>query len=203
MAGSIERAVLYIPGTSGPGFLDDLKDIAKSRNYSLYVFDEWKDTVDLEDLRIIEILKHLSKKLEEISNLYPKTYLIGKSFGGAMALLERRPMLSGQVLWAPIGRISQADFLDTVEAQQPLKFLSSFKNLTLLEEILKNNTTKTLLIRGENDEVVSAEDLSALVTAIPYATEKTIPGMSHSPKSAEQRKSLLTYTFDFLDAQTK
>lgn len=187
--------LIYIPGSSGRDEEMEkwLISYSEKNNLSLNTFYLWKDKQSLEELSIKEILQGLKDYYLSLNFEHPPL-IIGKSFGGGVALLSGLKF-EKVVLWSPVINISDEPF----PFEEKLKNLKSFFDINLSKTVAQQIDSEILIIRGDRDEVISKDDVQNYLQSLSNSKALEIPNMAHSPKTKEDFKQLFDLSFEFLN----
>ena len=197
-----DKGIVFIPGVSG-GALGDrwksLADAANSRGYDFLRFDSWADEEELKQ-------KSMSGLHEEISALVKilkergkrKIALIGKSFGGAAALMLDKDDVDAMVLWAPVIGTDENDNVAEM-SQKRLGDIPQLTDIKLSSDFLSKNDSPVLIIHGTSDEVIPFENSSTISGLAGNIEVFSIESAGHSFKDEESKKLLFDKTLEFFD----
>lgn len=181
----MNAVVLFLPGASGKAKSSRF-DFIELLPFDVIREDFWIDKENLKSLTCEDIFAKLDTKISELKKHYDEVYLIAKSFGGGLALLN--PLdVNRQVLLAPAIGLGGSNYLEIKEI--PLCDLNKF------DLHPKKPTVPTLVIQGDEDKIISLEHTKKLVKKIGAKLE-IILGEEHGfDKSHEQVLELSTIFF--------
>ncbi len=131
---------------------DEVVEYAKDNGFSVVRIDAWEDTEELGEMTLEEVHQLIdeSRELLDCESLG----ILGKSFGGQLALTYPDNMsFEFLILWAPAISIGE----DNVEKWRstPLRHAEQATDIKLGKDQLNKIDTRTVLIHGTRDEVVS------------------------------------------------
>ena len=138
--------VIYIPGVSAKHPLS-IAAVCDQKGIALRVYRGWRDAHDIGQLTMRRISDEVGAMLSG------PTAVVGKSFGGGVALLLEDARIKARVLLAPAVRIGTPTPQDIL--------LAHIDTLTAMPKAVP-----TLIIHAQDDDVVPLENSRRLADAI-------------------------------------
>ena len=101
----MDRCIIFLPGISGGAhgarFLP-VDKLAEEDGYACARIALWEGEEDVKEMSYEDIFLKLDELLAELTKLdFLDFMLVGKSFGGGVALAYEHELISRKVLWAP------------------------------------------------------------------------------------------------------
>ncbi len=194
------KAIFLIPGVSGKSLTDRYDDLAKvfvENGFAFLRYESWKNADELEDMNINIMHKEIDDVIEFLKQKdYDKIGIVGKSFGGGMALGYRNLSIKSMVLWAPAIGVSEKGNFDSVTNT----FFKEFKqglDIKLSKDFLSELKIPILIIGGTNDNVVDLKESEEKVKILDNAELFVVEGADHSYKTPEHKKIVIEKTVEF------
>ncbi|MFC4408114.1 alpha/beta hydrolase [Haloarchaeobius iranensis] len=194
--GDTHTCVVVLPG-GGHGPFGDIFDITAyelaQEHVATYRFETWTDADELRAKSFAEFHAELDAAITDVHERgYDRLFLLAKSFGGRIGLTRDLDAFERVLGWAPAVRLAEgpnfAAHYDTP--------LGEVEDLRIGAGDVAGVDAPVRILRGDEDEVVSADDADALVDALADAELRTIPGEDHSFN--ENRTTVVAETLDYL-----
>ncbi|WEL22891.1 alpha/beta fold hydrolase [Candidatus Nanohalovita haloferacivicina] len=197
-----DEGLLVIPGISSGPFGSPFDEVVEEMSEYCRVVrvDTWDDARDLEELT----LKDLHQQIDEAINRLTESgceriHVIGKSFGGQLALTyPDNVSFSSMVLWAPavgLGTSNVEKWRSTT-----LGHASTATDITIDTSTLQQLPAETLLIHGEQDQIVEVENSETIAENIQGADVRVLKDTGHSFQGSKDE--VIENTLDFLSQAT-
>lgn len=138
----------------------------------------WDDADDLEEMNISELHELINESIRLLEeNGCESIGLVGKSFGGQLALTSRSEV-DFIVLWAPAIGIGK----DNVEKWRStwLKHARTATDISVDKEFLESLYVRTKIIHGAGDKVVDVKNSRKICEALPKCEFSVIEDAGHS-----------------------
>lgn len=195
--GGSDRGVVVRPGANhGPygDIFDQFARAAADGGFGCLRFESWNDEHPIGEKSIRELHDELDAAVDFLYDAgCTDVSLVGKSFGGGMALTYVPDAIDRMVLWAPAAKLGEEsnvfEEVDTALEDRDLPVIDE----TLLGEI----DAATLLLVGSADETVSLGEARTIVDALPEAELSVLDGADHSFTGAVQDR-VVSETVAFL-----
>lgn len=192
-----DTVVVLIPGVSGGARTSrfaPVVPIALERGYALACVDMWGSEDDVNGRTVNELFAILDVVCAELIKYgYRHVILIGKSFGGGLALGYHNPAIVQKILWAPAFTCVEQGNLGTI-GDVRLGSFASVKEVHIGQEHLAVQQYPVGIIHGTADSVISLENSQKIVAAVPNGTLVEVEGADHSFKTPEQEHALMEAT---------
>lgn len=184
-----ETCVILIPGVSGKVFeirlYSLLSDAIQSSNMACVRFNFWKSRENLESLSLSEIIEFLDNLISKLKSMnFKKIHIVGKSFGGMIALLNKNDLLGKKVLLAPALAVKDISNLNAMKNKKFSEIKSIF-DFNISENEL-DKKSQTLIIHGTSDLTVPIENSEMLLKKLPNASLINIAEADHSYNGREK-----------------
>lgn len=198
----IDRVVIFLPGVSGQAHsrrFAPLAKISEETGYACARLKIWDDSEELENFSFKDIFSKLDELIEILKKQgFVDVVLVGKSFGGGVALLYNNDLITQKILWAPaigvtVGEGNFVDYIDTklIEIDNPL-------DITVDKEQLKGLNIPINIIHGDVDNIIPLHN-SEQIVALCGGTLEVISEAGHSFKEPAHEKALYEATKKFLN----
>lgn len=186
---STEKALIMVPGiNSGPygRLFDPVAEFAKSENHQVIRINAWDGPKDLEDKTLKQLHKLINEAAEKLrENGCQEITILGKSFGGQLTLTHpKKQEFAKMILWAPALDIQKEGNIVKWRTTQ-LKKAEQATDIIISKKQLREITTPTTIIHGEQDQVVPVDASRKLQKHIPECKLKEIEKTGHSYKQKE------------------
>lgn len=188
--------VIIIPGLQGQVMKLPIYDklCSQLKDCNVVRLNAWKDANEISKLTLQDIFSALDSAVEELeSKGTDKIFVIGRSFGGGMALARASDRVHRYVLWAPAIGIGAESNIAQV-SMKPLSNIKSFSDIVISSKDIPN--TEMLIIHAKNDPIVSPHNSKSITSHGKSATLKLFPAGGHSFDKHEER--LIAETVRFL-----
>jgi len=186
----VDCALVFLPGMSGGAHssrFSFLSQIAHDTGYACARLALWEDSEALNLMTWHEVEAKLTAALDLlVSRGHERIVLIGKSFGGGLALATQHHAVTQKVLWAPaISFVDEQGNIDEV-AQTPLGELNDVRDLTIGDaEVTERNVGVAIgIVHGTEDTVVPLSNSQSITKAV-NGELVTIAGADHSFREHE------------------
>jgi len=195
-AGDTDTCVVVLPG-GGHGPFGDIFDIIAyelaQENVATYRFETWTTPDELRAKSFADFHAELDAAVADVQERgYDRLFLLAKSFGGRIGLTHDCDAFEGVLGWAPAVRLEDdSNFVESYDTP-----LDEVGDLRIDAGDVSGVDAPVRVLRGDEDEVVSAADADALVDALSNAELRTIPGEDHSFN--ENRTAVVADTLDYL-----
>lgn len=196
------EGLLILPGISSGPFGSPFDEVVKEMSEYCRVVraDTWDDARDLEEMT----LKDLHQQIDEAVNRLRESgceriHVVGKSFGGQLALTyPGNVSFDTVILWAPavgLGTSNVEKWRSTT-----LDHASTATDITIHTSDLKQLPSNTLLIHGEQDQIVDVENSETIAENIPGADVRVLKDTGHSFQRSKDE--VIRNTVEFLSQAT-
>ena len=198
---SKEKIVLFIPGISGDAFSERFQpvvDIALNAHLPIARVSAWESHESVQTHSYAyyqEAIKEVIQHLETLG--YSEFVVIGKSFGGGLALSLHHPLITRKILWAPAIGFLEAETITSLQ-DTLLSKIDNLKNLAVSKEYLLQDTAKIFIIHGTADQVMSIDTSRQIVAEVPEITLAEIPNADHSFRTPSSEALLIAQTAEYL-----
>ena len=165
---------------------DEVADFAKTQNHYVIRINTWDGPKDLEEKtlkQLHQLINEAARKFRE--NGCEEIKILGKSFGGQLTLTHpENQEFAKMILWAPAldtrkeGNIAKWRQTKLKEAEKP-------EDIKISTQKLRETTTPTKIIHGNQDQVISIENSRKLQKHIPECELEEIPETGHSYQEKE------------------
>ncbi len=194
------KAIFLIPGASGKALTDRYDDLAKllvEKGFAFLRYESWKNAEELNN----KTLNIFHKELNDVMNFleqkgYNEIGIVGKSFGGGMALTYRNPNVKSLVLWAPAIGVSKEDNFNKI-SDTKFKEFERTKQIKLSPDFLSELKIPILIIGGTNDDVVDLKESEEKIKILDNAELFVVDGADHSYKIPEHKRIVVERTVEF------
>lgn len=205
--GHPKAVVVFLPGISGGATTDRFKplvDACLDAGLAIARVDLWQNASDVESKTLTEISADLTSVIDHLSRGYNSPIvLVGKSFGGAIALVNSSHKITARVLWAPaIGAVGANANIDSYR-DASLGTLNRLLDITIDGSFLQKIVSPTLIIHGTNDESVPITNSEKLVAMLPQGHLVSISGADHSYREPDHEVAVIGATINFLLAESE
>jgi len=194
-------ALLFVPGTSAGAFSDrfqPLMNAAHAAGMSLMRMQSWENAQELEKKTIAEVQSEIDVALKHLQEKgYKYIVGVGKSFGGAMMLINQNSLLAAKVLWSPAISFNEAKDTLGENMNKLLSDIPSIKDVQVDPEFLSQIMVPVCLIHGTEDDIVPSENSRRMAGALPIGVFVEVNGADHSWRIAEHEKQLIEETIKF------
>lgn len=198
----MDRAIIFLPGMSGAahsGRYLPVDKLAEEDGYACARIALWEGKEDVTKLSYSKIFSMLDTLLEELEKLdFLDFMLVGKSFGGGVALVYEHELISSKVLWAPAIGVTEGEGNFDANKERLLSEFNNFLDIQVGADWLGKQENPVGIIHGTADEVIPLSNSEALVAGLPNGTLKTIEGANHSFRDHEHEVELLELTHKLL-----
>lgn len=178
---STKQGVLILPGAGHGPFGDIFDQTAKAiadAGYPVVRFETWTDSDDLDAKGVEDFQNELQAEVEFLRDQgCTDVTLVGKSFGGRLALDFLTDQVERMVLWAPAVPFEDGEprIMDTTAADIDLPIR---------------------ILQGDEDEVMLLENSQSLVEELPAGELVELPGEDHGFQAT--REQIVDETLAFL-----
>ncbi|QKQ98737.1 prolyl oligopeptidase family serine peptidase [Candidatus Nanohaloarchaea archaeon] len=196
------HGLLVVPGISSGPFGSPFDEVVDemSEYCSVVRVDAWDDARDLEDMTLRDLHEIVEGAVERLRDLGCEgIHVLGKSFGGQLALTyPENVSFDSMVLWAPAVGLGE----NNVEKWRStaLRQASTATDISIDISELEGLDVETLLIHGENDQVVEVENSRRIADQLPDGDVRVIEDTGHSFEGHEGEVAEITV--DFLSQAT-
>ena len=183
---SAEHGLLLVPGISSGPFgspfdevVDEMSDIC-----SVVRVDAWDDARDLEDMTLKDLHEIVEDSVERLRDLgCEEIHVLGKSFGGQLALTCPDVSFESMILWAPAVGVGE----DNVEKWRStlLGQASTATDISIGEERLNEIDAEVRIFHGTKDEVVDVDTSRKIVDAVSDGEITEVEDTGHSFSGVE------------------
>lgn len=177
---STDHAVLLLPGANhGPygDVFDRLADALTDAGGALLRYETWGDDPDLDDLDDKSDAALFAEYEAAVARLraagYDHVTVLGKSFGGRIALRHPVAGVDRLVLWAP------AAFLAGGEVVETLDHPDDITPPTIEPAALEAHDLRVDILQGD-DDAIPVENAHELAERLPEAHVHVVAGADHS-----------------------
>lgn len=198
----IERALVFLPGMNGVAHssrFQPLVALAEDAGYAIARLNLWEDAEAAAELSLATILERLESALDELLDRdIDDIVIVGKSFGGGVALMCENHTISKKILWAPAFTCVEGE--GSVEAKMTVKLgeIEHVTDLTVSAAWIAQQSTPIGIVHGTHDDVISVGNSEAIATAAKTGELKMVAGADHSFKTPEHERALYAATKDLL-----
>ncbi|WP_440988773.1 alpha/beta hydrolase [Haloarchaeobius baliensis] len=195
-ASDTDTCVLVLPG-GGHGPFGDIFDITAyelaQESVATYRFETWTTADELRAKSFADFHAELDAAIAEVGDRgYDRLFLLAKSFGGRIGLTHDLDAFERVLGWAPAVRLAdESNFENHYDTP-----LGETEDLQLDAGDVAGVDAPVRILRGNEDEVVSADDAERLTAALADAELREIPGEDHSFN--ENRTTVVAETLDYL-----
>lgn len=194
--GQTDTCVVVLPG-GGHGPFGDIFDITAyelaQANVATYRFETWTDADELRAKSFADFHAELDAAIADVQDRgYDQLFLLAKSFGGRIGFTHDVDAFERVLGLAPAVRLAEESNFE----QHYDTPLGEVEDLRIDAGDVGDIDASVRILRGEDDEVVSAADAEALVGALADAELRAIPGEDHSFN--ERRTTVVAETLDYL-----
>lgn len=198
----MDRAIIFLPGISGGAhsarFLP-IDKLAEEDGYACARIALWEGEEDVKIMSYDNIFTRLDELFLELEKLdFLDFMLIGKSFGGGVALAYEHPKISSKVLWAPAIGIGEGEGNWAEVKTQSLGEFNNLLDIKLGTNQIKAQNIPIGIVHGTADEAFPVSNSEAIIAACSNGTLKTITGAGHSFKDHEHEVELMALTHQLL-----
>jgi pimeloyl-ACP methyl ester carboxylesterase len=198
----MDRLVVFLPGISGGAhgarFLN-VEALADEDGYACARIDLWEGEESLVNKSYEDIFAQLDEFFAEFKKMdFIDVLLIGKSFGGGVALGYEHELISRKVLWAPA--IGVGEGAGNWEEIKGKKFgeIDNLLDVEVGAARIASQSAPIGVIHGTADIVIPLSNSAAIIAAATKGTLKTIAGADHSFKNHEHEVELMALTHELL-----
>jgi pimeloyl-ACP methyl ester carboxylesterase len=194
--GEADTCVVVLPG-GGHGPFGDIFDITAyelaQANVATYRFETWTTPDELRAKSFADFHAELDAAIDEVHERgYDRLFLLAKSFGGRIGLTHDLDAFERVLGWAPAVRLADdSNFAECYDTP-----IGETEALRIDAGDVSRVDAPVRILRGDDDEVVSADDAETLVDALADAELRAIPGEDHSFN--ENRTTVVAETLDYL-----
>jgi len=180
-----ERGVLVVPGAGHGPFgdvFDGFAEAATDAGHLVARFRTWTGPDDLEAKTAADFREEICAGIDLLRARGCTTVaVVAKSFGGRLALEHATDEADRMVLWAPAVLFGSHDDAPSIAP-----------------ETLRSIEIPVLVLQGDEDDVVPAENGKSIADRIPGGTFVKLPGEDHSFVTDQER--IIEKTCAFLSA---
>lgn len=197
------RGVAVLPGAGhGPwgDIFDRFAEAAAADGCHVLRFDGWPTPEVFMEQTVSEVHAELDAALAHLDEAgCSDLALVGKSFGGGVALTRIPEAVDRVALWAPafVTFGDEATVEDAVDV--PLAELKDTpERRQIAASTLADVDADLLVVQGDADEVRSVEHARSVVDAAPNAELVVREGEDHSFRGGDREREVVAETVDFL-----
>jgi esterase/lipase len=188
-----DSVVIFLPGISGNVFSNrftSLSDACNSAGFDFMRTNIWNDADDLQDMTLNELCKSLIKVVDYCSgNRYKNIVIIGKSFGGGLAMCINDIRVNKKILLAPAFKVSTKSTLGSV-SDLDLREVFDSNEIVLSVDDIRNDSACYYIVHGTKDKVISLKNSEYIIDIIDNGVLKVIDVAGHSFKSPKEEIEL-------------
>ncbi len=193
---------LFLPGLSGKPFnqrFDFIANACDDSCVSFFRFNCWESSTELSKKTLSELLLVLDDVLFFLSEEgFKRIFLIGKSFGGELALLSNNHLISGLILIAPaIGVSSNFNLVEF--ANKKISEINVCADVKVDKEFLSKISVPVLIIHGAVDPSVPLENSQKLVSFLKRGELFVVEEADHSFMEKDARTYARLSMKEFLE----
>lgn len=170
------NAILFLPGMNpNPSHTDLLRELFTKAGYTFLPYQGWSNVHELGR----KSLREIHQEIEILLEPYEHAGVLGKSFGGGLALTLSNPRVQCLALWAPAFRLADQSNLDEW-MDRKLSELDRVSSIALGPLDAAKVQAPVLVMHGTNDTTVPLENSQQLAQALPKGHLSLIEGAGHS-----------------------
>ncbi|MFH1275744.1 MAG: hypothetical protein ABIH82_01395 [Candidatus Woesearchaeota archaeon] len=178
-----KKVVIYLPGISGDVFnqkYDVFPELFKEAGFCFLRYNFWHNRVEFSQLSISSIHQELDKVIYYLKEKgFTEISLLGKSFGGGIALAYRNPEVKSMVLWSQAFGIEESGTIREW-INKPLQGFKSTLNISFDKKFFQDLIIPIGLLHGTLDEKVPPENSKKLLKILLQANLVILPATKHS-----------------------
>lgn len=198
------KVIIFLPGVSGGASSErflPLVHAAHEAGFAIARLDLWNSAEEIHGKSLHDFHQEMNAIVAELKGQgFADFFLIGKSFGGALALTDGNPNVRARVLWAPaIGATKGEGNIDKTILQK-LDDFRSLLELTVDKGFLAQIAKPTLIIHGTADKSIPLANSELLASLSPEISLHYISGADHSYRDPEHERQVISETIRFLTA---
>ena len=168
--------IVLVPGISSGAELFDM--LEHSLNFSSVRVEAWNDAEDLEEMNLSNLHELIDESIRLLKeNGCESIGIVGKSFGGQLALTSR-PEVDFMILWAPAVGFGKDNAEKWKSAQ--LKHAQTATDISIDEAFLKKIDSEVKILHGTKDKVVDIKNSKKICKALPECEFSEIEDVGHS-----------------------
>lgn len=190
-------ALLFIPGVSGKGRSErfsPLVAVALEKGYAIARVDMWDSPEGLSELSLADILSSLTDVVSGLSEIdLTRIILVGKSFGGGLALAFDHLSIVQKIGWAPAFGVGDSSNILEVATKKFAEFETT-REIHLGRAELNACDIPIGIIHGTADESIPIENSREIIASVRKGTLIEIPNADHSFKTPESEEALMNAT---------
>ena len=191
--------VVFLPGMSGDPYglrFTQYADSFTKSGIDFARFNSWTTPQELVKKTVDEIVEDTSVVISWLAKRgYQKIGLMGKSFGGGIALTIHDPRIFSIVALAPAFSIGKKSNFSKWFSKS-LEKLNKAADISLTSSDV-NSKRPIGIIHGTADEVISITNSQKLASVIDNATLFPVQGANHSYTKKDHFERVMTLAIDF------
>lgn len=198
----MDRLVVFLPGISGGAHsarFIGVEKLADEDGYACARIDLWEGEESLSDKSYEDIFLKLDEFFAEFTKMdFIDVLLVGKSFGGGVALAYEHELISRKVLWAPAIGVGEGEGNWGELKGKKFGEIVDLLDVKLGTEQIAKQSAPIGIIHGTADNVIPLSNSEKIIAAAQNGTLKTIEGAGHSFKEHEEEVELMSLTKSLL-----
>lgn len=178
-SGESGRGLLVIPGISSGSFGSPFDEVADGFDGGVVRVDAWDGTGELEEMTLADLHSLVQEGVELLKDDGCEfTAVLGKSFGGQLALTCPDVSFDCMVLWAPAVGVGE----DNVEKWRStlLGQASTATDISIGDERLNDIDAEVSIFHGTEDEVVDIDNSRIIVDTVRNGELMEVEDTGHS-----------------------
>lgn len=197
----IDKVVVFLPGISGKAHSErfaGLAKVAEDAGYACARLKIWDDEAQVQAMTYNEIFAKLDELLGNLKQLgFIEAALVGKSFGGGVALMYEHEMVTQKILWSPAIGVSEDEGNVLQFMNTKLGEIANLLDVIVGETQLSAANTPTSIIHGTGDALIPYRN-SEIMAQLSGASLTLVEGADHSFKDPFHEGKLLELTGNLL-----
>lgn len=189
--------LLFIPGVSGKGRSDRFAPVVAlglAHGVAVARVDMWDSIEELDTFALHEVLQRLDEVVNALlGEGFVHLIVVGKSFGGGLAIVYDHPAISQKIGWAPAFGVADEENIGEIHKRQ-LSTFESTREIHIGKDKLSAMEIPLGIVHGTADASIPLENSKEIIAAVSQGTLIEIPGADHSFKTAEHEAALIRAT---------
>ena len=196
-----DRGVILLPGISGGVFTSYYNEIEQALNkkgFNFLRFEIWNDSKEIQGLTLNKIYKRLDEAINFMeSSGCKKISLLGKSFGGAIALTCKNKEIKSVVAWAPAFSFEENSNLEDIKNKK-IKGFKSPSQFKINKQDIKEDIP-LLIIHGDKDSIIPLNNSKKIKEKLERLHLKVVKNADHNYSNPEEMKVVAYHTAEFFN----